>query len=156
MTDTADLANLLLRANRAVEHVMLRRLEKVGIPGLRMGHLTLLRVLPPDGSARVSELADAAGVTRQAIGQIVAELAQLGVVEVRVDAADRRARSVGYTDYGRRGYETAMRAFGAIEGDLAAALGERRLSTLKSALRAVTTAAGQAHDSPTEPLDIHR
>jgi DNA-binding MarR family transcriptional regulator len=143
MTDTADLASLLLQANRAVESVMLLRLAQVGIPGLRMGHLTLLRVLPPDGSGRVSELADAAGVTRQAIGQIVAELVELAVVEVHVDQADRRARTVGYTEYGRRGYETAMQEFGAIEGELAAALGARRLATLKSALRAVTQAAGQ-------------
>ena len=146
MTDTADLAHLLLQANRAVERVMLQRLEGVGVPGLRMGHLTLLRVLPPDGSARVFELAAAAGVTRQAIGQIVAELAELGVVEVNIDHADRRARVVGYTDHGRAGYRTAMLAFGTIEGELAAALGQRRLAGLKSALRAVTTTADRASE----------
>jgi hypothetical protein len=77
MTETADLAHLLLPANRAVEQITLRRLADVGIPGLRLGHLTLLRVLPVEGSARVSEPADAAGVTRQAIGQLVADLAVL-------------------------------------------------------------------------------
>ena len=87
-----------------------------------------------------------AGVTRQAIGQIVAELAELGVVEVKVDHADRRARVVGYTDQGRAGYRTAMLAFGTIEGELAAALGQRRLAGLKSALRAVTTTADRASE----------
>ena len=95
MKTTHDLARLLLHANRAVEQVMLQRLETVGVPGLRMGHLTLLRVLPTHGVARLNELAEAAGVTRQAIAQIVAELADLGVVEVAVDDTDRRARVVG-------------------------------------------------------------
>jgi DNA-binding MarR family transcriptional regulator len=114
-----DLAPLLLHANRAVEQVMLQRLEQVGIPGLRMGHLTLLRVLPPHGVARLNELADAAGVTRQAIAQIVAELVTMGVVEVRVDDADRRARVVGYTTTGRDGFAAARHAFAGIESDLA-------------------------------------
>jgi DNA-binding MarR family transcriptional regulator len=143
MSETADLAHLLLQANRAVEQVMLQRLITVGIPGLRLGHLTLLRVLPPDGSARVSELADAAGVSRQAIGQLVADLERLGVLEVQVDRTDRRARTVGYTQYGRTGYHTAMTTFGAIEAHLTATLGIRRLATLKSALRAVTAVATQ-------------
>jgi DNA-binding MarR family transcriptional regulator len=144
MTEPADLAHLLLQANRSVEQVMLRRLADVGIPGLRLGHLTLLRVLPVGGLARVSELADAAGVTRQAIGQLVADLTVLGVVDVQVDPADRRARTVGYTDYGRDGYHTAMRTFGTIEAELASALGTRRLATLKSSLRAVTAVTVRA------------
>jgi DNA-binding MarR family transcriptional regulator len=145
MRETNELARLLLHANRAVEQVMLQRLEAVWVPGLRMGHLTVLRVLPPHGVARLNELAEAAGVTRQAIAQIVAELAGLGVVEVRVDATDRRARVVGYTDSGRTGYEAAMRAFVGIEADLATSLGQRRLAGLKSALRAVTTSATDLH-----------
>jgi len=147
MAERTDLAHLLLSANRAMEQAMLRRLEVVGVPGLRMGHLTVLRVLPANGSARVSELADAAGVTRQAIAQVVADLVQLGVVEVRVDETDRRARSVAYTDYGRRGYRTAMGSFGQIEHEIAAAVGPRRMSTLKSALQTVATAAARAPDT---------
>ena len=141
MAETADLAHHLLQANRAVEQVMLARLETVGIPGLRMGHLTLLRVLPPDAAVRVSDLAAAAGVTRQAITQLATELAAMGVVEVRVDETDRRARTVSYTEYGRSGYHLAMQAFSGIEVDLAASLGERRLAGLKRALHDVAAAA---------------
>ena len=151
MSQTHELARLLLHANRAMEQVMLQRLEQAGDPGLRMGHLTVLRVLPPHGVARLNALAEAAGVTRQAIAQIVAELADLGVVEVEVDTSDRRARVVGYTDTGRTGYETAMRAFAGIEADLATSLGPRRLAGLKSALRAVTTSATNLH--ATAPRD---
>ena len=151
MRQTADLAYHLLRANRAVEAVLLARLESVGIPGLRMGHLTVLRVLPPTGSARVSELAAAAGVTRQAVAQIVAELEALGVVEVQVDAEDRRARAVAYTDYGRNGYHLAMEAFTGIEAELAAALGERRLASLKRALAAVAVAAAPRRPTGSSP-----
>ncbi len=139
----ASLARLLLEANRAVERLMLERLEQAGVPGLRMGHLTLLRVLPHDGAGRLSDLAAAAGVTRQAIAQIVADLAAKGVVEVRPDPADRRARIVQYTRAGRSGHIRALEAFGSIERDLLAQLGPRRLSSIKTGLAALTRASTQ-------------
>jgi hypothetical protein len=57
---------------------------------------------------------------------------------------------VGYTEYGRAGYRTALQTFGGIEAELAAALGPRRMSSLKSLLSAVTEAAGRG--SPDLPV----
>lgn len=139
----ADLARLLLEANRAVERLMLERLGQAGVPGLRMGHLTLLRVLPHDGAGRLSDLAAAAGVTRQAIAQIVGDLAVKGIVEVTPDPADRRARIVQYTRAGRLGHIKAREAFISIERDLLAGLGPRRLSSVKTGLAAITQASTQ-------------
>jgi DNA-binding MarR family transcriptional regulator len=146
----ADLARLLLEANRAVERLMLERLDQAGVPGLRMGHLTLLRVLPHDGAGRLSDLAAAAGVTRQAIAQIVADLAAKGIVEVKPDPADRRARMVQYTQTGRRGHIKALEAFMSIERDLLSELGPRRLSSAKAGLAAITRASNQL-TAPGEP-----
>jgi DNA-binding MarR family transcriptional regulator len=131
----AELARLLLQATRAIEAQMAERLAAAGLAMLRPGHFTVLRALEPgDAGMRASALARDAGVSRQAIGQAVADLERLGIVEQVPDPGDARAKLVRYTRFGRAGHRRAMAVFTDLEHELAARVGAARVSTLKADL----------------------
>jgi DNA-binding MarR family transcriptional regulator len=143
----AELARLLRRANRAVERQMMSAVAKAGLDMLQPQHLTVLRVLAPDSDGtRISELANDADVTRQAIQQIVVQLEQLGIVEKIADDRDGRARLIRYTQSGRAGYIRCMQAFAEIERDYERQLGKTQTRAVKNALRTLagdSTASGR-------------
>jgi len=136
-TDEGDLARLLLRATRAVEREMLARLALEDLGMLQMRHLAVLRALDPAGAMRASELARDAGVTRQAIAQVLVELERFGVVEQVADPRDGRAKLVRYTGSGRRGHRRAMAVFTELEREQLERLGAERVARLKRDLAAL-------------------
>jgi len=128
---------------------MMSAVAEVGLDMLQPQHLTVLRVLAPDSDgARISELANDADVTRQAIQQVVAQLEQLGIVERLADDRDGRARLIRYTPSGRAGYIRCMQAFAKIERDYERQLGITRTRAVKDALR---TLAGDTTASEPGP-----
>ncbi len=87
-----------------------------------------------DGS-RLTQLAERAAMTPQAMGELVDDLASLGYVERVADPADRRAKLIMLTD---RGYDTLQAAFDTIldiEAELLAGLGAGGLAKLQRVLR---------------------
>lgn len=134
--ESPELARLLRLATRSAEREMMDAVARVGLDMLKPRHMTLLRVLDPgsDGT-RISDLARDADVSRQAIQQVVVELAGLGIVETVGDPSDARARLVRYTPFGLAGFRRCMREFAGIERAHADRLGARRMSALKEALR---------------------
>lgn len=142
----ADLARLLLHATSAAEREMIARLERVGLDMLGPRHLPVLRTLNPRQGSRATEMAREAGLTRQAIGLVVAELEQLGIVEQTPDPSDARAKLVRYTPSGLRGYRRAMSIFTELEREAAELLGPRRLAALKRDL-ATLASVGRAANS---------
>jgi DNA-binding MarR family transcriptional regulator len=135
----ADLARLLLNATRAFEQEMLARLATAGLEMLTIRHFPVLRGLDPDRGARAATLARGAGITRQAIAQVVAELEQLGIVEQVTDPTDARAKIVRYTSYGLDGYHRAMGVFTELEREAIKAIGPRRIAALKQDLQTLTS-----------------
>jgi DNA-binding MarR family transcriptional regulator len=131
-----DLVHLLRDAFRAVEGQLVEALHDAGFPDFRPGHLVVVRALDPEGM-RMSRLARDAGVSRQAVAQVVADLERLGVLEQRPDPADGRAKIVRYTARGRRGYNAAMAAFAAIERRYEERLGSEAMSALRAGLDVV-------------------
>lgn len=102
-------------------------------PHLRGSHMRLLALLPP-GGARPSDLAEAAGVTRQALGQFVAHLQEHGYVEVREDPSDGRALLVCHTESGRAAAGAARAAVAELEGRWAAEVGAERFAACREVL----------------------
>jgi DNA-binding MarR family transcriptional regulator len=134
----ADLARLLLNATRAFEREMIARLAEAGLDMLAPRHLPVLRALDPRSGARASAIARDAGVTRQAIAQVLAELEQLDIVEQHPDPTDARAKVVRYTPFGLRGYHSALAVFSELEREQVQRLGADRVAALKQDLRSLS------------------
>jgi DNA-binding MarR family transcriptional regulator len=110
---------------------------EAGRPVLREAHTKLLPWLQTPGGIRLTDLAKAVGVTKQAVQPLVAELAAEGIVEVAVDPDDARARRVTLTS---RGLDAMLHGTGvleALERELSPGLGRARTRALKGLLRAL-------------------
>ena len=104
---------------------------------LRPVHNHVLRHLDLEGT-RASVIAERAGLTRQAITQIVDELEAAGVVAREPDPQDGRAKRVVYTALGREGFAEGRARIAAIEDRWREQVGDERWSALRDALIALT------------------
>lgn len=104
-----------------------------GHVGLQPSHQVVFASLGGSG-ARLTALAARAGMTKQAMGQLVDDLESLGYVERVPDPADGRAKIVRLTTEGRAFLDDAADVVSAIWSDYAALLGERELAKLQSRL----------------------
>lgn len=110
-----------------------------GTAPLRASESRLLDLLPPDG-ARLTELSGQLGISKQGLGQLAAQLAAQGYVEIGADPGDRRARLVRRTPSGDAYRATARAALVAVEEQWRAAVGARRYATFRAVLRELATA----------------
>jgi len=137
--DAATL-QLLFKASRlANERALARLATDPARPPVRPAHTALFPHLDFDG-IRLTDLAARVGVSKQAIGQLVDDLAALGMVERTGDPADRRAKRIRFS---RRGYAALMQGLGTlreIEQALDAAIGRRRMRELHETLKVVIAA----------------
>nr|WP_246462035.1 MarR family winged helix-turn-helix transcriptional regulator [Nocardia transvalensis] len=101
---------------------------------LRPAHYAVFRYLDPAGS-RVGDLAEAAGMTQQSMGELVTHLERCGYVERRVDPSDRRARVVMVTESGTAALKAAAGHLAGIERRLGEHLSAEGLADLRSLLR---------------------
>lgn len=77
-------------------------------------HYPVFENIDPAGT-RLTVLASRAGITHQAMAQLVCELEERGIVKRVPDPSDGRARLVRLTDEGRRRVKVALRHIAAIE-----------------------------------------
>lgn len=112
---------------------------EVRFPGLRGSHFRLLALIPEDG-ARISDLADEALMTKQALGQFVRYMQGLGYTEISADPGDRRAKIVRKSARGREAEDAAMDVIDQLETRWRDQIGERRYRDLRRALRELGSA----------------
>ena len=86
-------------------------------------HIHITRHLPLAG-ARLTTLAQAAGMSKQAMGTLVNQCEAWGMVRREDDAADARARRVVFTEAGRAWLAAYQEAAAQAEGELRAAVGD--------------------------------
>ena len=125
----ASTGQLLIRAARLFNERAVARGRSLRGLDLRPAHTALFPHLSLEGT-RVTALAEKVGVTKQAVGQIVAELEQAGVLCRVPDPSDGRAKLVRVT---AEGYSALLAGFGAlheVEDELAAKLGEALMRRL--------------------------
>jgi DNA-binding MarR family transcriptional regulator len=82
----------------------------------------------------ISVLAERAGTTKQAMGQLVAELEGKGYVLRVPDPTDRRATLIKFTEAGQRFLLDAYHVKHEIEAEYTAILGEEQMELLRGAL----------------------
>jgi DNA-binding MarR family transcriptional regulator len=97
--DRSPLIRLVHVANRAMQTDMVRQAHERGYTEVKQAHNAVFGFLG-EGGARASVMAERAGMTRQSMGEIIRDLVSLGILEMRPDPDDRRAKVVFYTKKG--------------------------------------------------------
>jgi DNA-binding MarR family transcriptional regulator len=92
---------LVDRANRALQVDMVREMSRRGFPKAKQAHNAVFATLRWEGS-RSADMATRAGMTRQSMGELVREMVALGILEMRPDPEDGRAKLVTYSELGQR------------------------------------------------------
>jgi DNA-binding MarR family transcriptional regulator len=119
------------------------RLAEEGHGEIRPGHGCVFRFVEREGS-RLTELADRSGLTKQAVGEVVDDLVDLGYVERVGDPRDARAKLIRLTDRGWEGQATAQRIFADIEKRWAREIGREDMAGLRRTLEAIVAAGADA------------
>ncbi len=109
------------------------RARALGHKELRPAHARLMVFLGWEGS-RITDIAKAQDVTKNAVGQLVTELEDLGYVERVPDPADGRAKIVRYTPKGRALIADAATIAQRLDAEIEAIIGSSRLAELQSTL----------------------
>lgn len=131
---------LLLKCARLLDEQAVARVNRQGArPPLRPAHTRLFPHIDQQGT-RLTELARRVGITKQAVGQLVDELVQMGALELVPDATDRRARLVRFSPRGLQAIEHGLQVLAGLERDIAEQVGQKKMSALRETLAEVLAA----------------
>jgi DNA-binding MarR family transcriptional regulator len=107
-----------------------------GFEGIRPAHLQVFGTIRADGS-RLTDLAEASGLSLSAMAELVDSLQGLGYLERRPDPGDGRAKLVCLTDAGRAAIGEGRRLIAGIEREWGEALGVERFARLCDSMQAL-------------------
>ncbi len=119
----------MLRPARYFEVMLIERQRASGYADLTVAHTAVFSVIDLAGTP-IGMLARRAGVTKQAMSQLVEDLVAKGYVERREDPADRRSRLVVLTDKGMGAIRSGRQHIRQIESGYRRVLGPERFETL--------------------------
>jgi len=100
-------------------------------------HIHITRHLAVEGS-RLTELASAAGMSKQAMGDLVDQCAAWGLVTRERDPLDARARRVCFTPMGLAWLDAFRQAVAQAEAEFRAAVGDEVATVVALGLKAYT------------------
>jgi DNA-binding MarR family transcriptional regulator len=122
---------------------MNRRVHAKGFDDIPVAHgRNVLRHLDYSAGTRLTDLAERSRMTKQAIGELVDHLVELGYVERRPDPLDGRAKLVVPTARGRRAKDAAREALAEIDAEWTERLGESRMEDLRRTLAELAPRGG--------------
>ncbi|HKW08653.1 MAG TPA: MarR family transcriptional regulator [Candidatus Dormibacteraeota bacterium] len=138
VADETTKAPALIGALLAIPHYELQRrvqsgFAKAGLPEIRPAHNPIFQWLPAEG-ARVTEIAERIGTTKQAVGYLVDYLEANGYLERVPDPRDGRALLVKRTKKGWRVNQTARKLVEEVQTDWAGRIGEDQMARLRDLL----------------------
>jgi len=118
---------------QAIHRRIIKELNVAGFEELRVPHMAVLQFPGPDG-VRPGTLAERAGMSKQAMNQLLRSLESLGYI-VRSDAPEGgRGRIIRLTKRGRAVYSKVHDILRDIEREWSAELGPERFARLKELL----------------------
>ncbi len=130
-----NLGQILLRAARLYNENGVALFQKME-PRFTMAHTTLMPHLDLTGT-RPSELARRMGTSKQAVGQLVADLERLGVLSKIPDPKDGRARLVVFTPEGQDLLVRGLSVLKEVELGVTQAVGADKIERLKRDLECI-------------------
>ena len=141
MPDSTQAEDMLIGAllrvpAQAIHRRIIRELNAAGFEELRVPHMAVLQFPGPDG-VRPGTLAERAGMSKQAMNQLLRSLEKLGYI-VRSDAPNEgRARIIRFTKRGRAAYARVHEILRQVEREWSTELGPKRFAQLKELLSRV-------------------
>ena len=121
---------------QAIHRRIIQELNAAGFDELRLPHIAVLQFPGPDG-VRPGTLAERAGMSKQAMNQLLRSLEDLGYI-VRSGTPDQgRARIIRFTKRGRAAYAKIHGILRGVEREWKAELGARQFARLKELLSRV-------------------
>ena len=130
---------LMTVAVDAIERRHLELMAESGFDDVRRAHNSVLANLPAAGM-RLTELAHSAGITKQAMAELVEDLQEKGYVEKVPDPSDGRAKLIVWAERGMRAHERTVEIFEAIDADISPVLDEGGVAGLKLQIAAAIDA----------------
>ena len=129
----APLLRLLGLATRQLADELHGKLVAAGVTDHRDSWNNVMPHIPPTG-IRLTDLAARAGMTKQAMAELVAEIERRGYLQRTTDPADRRAKIITFTDQGWATVNLALAALAELEAEITGRLGESAVRQLRSTL----------------------
>lgn len=128
-----NIGRLFQRAARAYSERALALLHEKGFDDITLFHTALIANLDIKGS-QITEIAEKAGMTKQAMGQLATELETKGYVIKERDPEDKRAFRVSFTTKGKEALEAAYHVKLMIEAENSQKLGAENNLMLRQLL----------------------
>ncbi|MGF6722051.1 DNA-binding MarR family transcriptional regulator [Paraburkholderia sp. GAS41] len=130
---SSNVARLLNDAVLRFETSVLEKMALAGHGECTLSHINVTRNLDIEGT-RATELARRASMTKQSLGELVAQLEELGIVKREQDPTDGRAKVVLFTERGRNWLEHFHAVLEHTEREMEAELGSTLYKALKRGL----------------------
>ena len=140
------IAALLNEVKVAAVRKLFVRLREEGFEHVREGHGCVFGFIDIEHGSRLTELAERAGLTKQAVGEAATELERLGYAERVPDPTDKRAKIIKLTPSGLEACLTGRRIFAEIEREWAEELGEELIAGLREAVERIAAAERETAD----------
>ncbi|SFP46569.1 DNA-binding transcriptional regulator, MarR family [Bradyrhizobium sp. Ghvi] len=131
----ANIGRLLNNAVRRFEARVLELMSDRGHDETRIAHVSLTRNLDVEGT-RLTELARRASMSKQAMGELVDQCAELGLVDRIADSTDKRARIVMFTPAGLEWLDAFREAVDIAENEMRSELGKTAMDAILKGLAA--------------------
>jgi DNA-binding MarR family transcriptional regulator len=129
-----NLTRLLREFYKDFERRIFIGLEARGYPDIRSSHSAVFANLGM-GAVRVTELAERAQVTQQAMGKMLKELERMGYVARDIDGNDKRAKAIRLTEKGVQLAADSLEVVDETRAYYADKIGAQELDELEQRLR---------------------
>lgn len=135
----AHLYRSVARMLREYNRRLVEALHERGFTDFTPAFPQIMSNLDTEGS-RIGAIAQRAGITRQAAGQLIAEIEACGYIERRAEPTDARATLVVFTPRGRKMLANVFEILTAFDVEFAEQIGARRYEKLRDDLYEVVEA----------------
>jgi DNA-binding MarR family transcriptional regulator len=129
-----NFSRLLIELAKDFERRALQKCHHRGHTKIRRSHSSLFSNLG-FGAVRLTELAERAGITQQAMGKLVKEMERVGYVKRHVDATDKRAKIIELTEMGKQLVHDSMGIVDEITSEYVQSIGLENFESLKELLQ---------------------
>jgi DNA-binding MarR family transcriptional regulator len=146
ITTQRPIVGLLNEVKVAAVRKLFERLREEGFEQVREGHGCVFGFIDIEHGSRLTELAERAGLTKQAVGEAATELERLGYAERVPDPTDKRAKIIKLTPSGVEACLTGRRIFAEIEREWGEQFGEELVASMREAAELIAASERAASE----------